>query len=67
MPELPEHVRRNRALWDQLATQFVSAGEHGWSINAPNWGIWSVPESEVHMFPQDLVWNDVIKLGCGSA
>ena len=52
MTELPEHVRHNRAHWDQLAPQFVSAGEHGWAINEPNWGIWSVPESEVHMFPE---------------
>src|SRR6266436_5761583 len=67
MTELPEHVRRNRAHWDQLPPQFVSAGEHGWAINEPNWGIWSVPESEVHMFPEDLIGKDVIELGCGTA
>ena len=67
MTDLPEHVRRNRAHWDQLAAQFVSAGEHRWTVNEPNWGIWSVPESEVHMFPQDLVGKDVIELGCGTA
>lgn len=67
MTELPEHVRRNRAHWDQLAPQFVSAGEHGWAINEPNWGIWSVPEWEVPMFPEDLVGKDVIELGCGTA
>jgi SAM-dependent methyltransferase len=67
MNELPEHVRRNRAHWDQLAPQFVSAGEHGWSITEPNWGIWDVPESEVRMFPDDLAGKDVIELGCGTA
>jgi SAM-dependent methyltransferase len=67
MTELPEHVRRNRAHWDQLAPQYVAAGEHGWTITEPNWGIWSVPESEVRMFPGDLAGADAIELGCGTA
>jgi SAM-dependent methyltransferase len=67
MNELPQHVRRNRAHWDELASNYVSAGEHGWAINQPNWGIWSVPESEVRMFPDDLDGKDVIELGCGTA
>jgi SAM-dependent methyltransferase len=67
MNELPEHVRRNRAHWDQLASSYVSAGEHGWAINEPNWGIWSVPESKLRMFPDDLAGKDVIELGCGTA
>ena len=28
MNELSEHVRRNRAHWDRLASNYVSAGEH---------------------------------------
>ena len=67
MNRLPEHVRRNRAHWDQLAANYVSAGEHGWAIDVPNWGIWSVPESEVRMFPDNLAGKDVIELGCGTA
>jgi SAM-dependent methyltransferase len=67
MAELDEYVRRNRAHWDQLAQQFVAAGEHGWAISEPNWGIWSVPESEVRMFPNDLAGADAIELGCGTA
>ena len=67
MTELPEHVRRNRTYWDQLAPQYVSAGERGWASNEPNWGIWDVPEAEVGMFPDDLAGKDVIELGCGTA
>jgi SAM-dependent methyltransferase len=67
MTDLPEHVRRNRDHWDQLATTYVAAGERAWANNAPSWGIWSVPESEVGMFPDDLVGRDVIELGCGTA
>jgi SAM-dependent methyltransferase len=67
MAELAEHVRRNRAHWDQLAPQYVAAGEHGWAITEPNWGIWSMPESEVHMFPDNLAGVDAIELGRGTA
>ena len=67
MAELAEHVRRNRAHWDQLAAQYVAAGEHGWAITEPNWGIWSVPEPEVRMFPDVLMGVDAIELGCGTA
>ena len=67
MNQLPEHVRRNRAHWDQLAANYVSAGEHSWITKEPNWGMWSVPESEVRMFPDDLAGKDVIELGCGTA
>ena len=67
MTDLPEHVRRNGDHWDQLATTYVVAGERAWASNVPSWGIWSVPESEVGMFPDDLAGKDVIELGCGTA
>jgi SAM-dependent methyltransferase len=65
--ELPEHVRRNRALWDRWADNYVAAGERGWASDAPKWGIWGVPESQVGMFPLDLAGKDAIELGCGTA
>jgi SAM-dependent methyltransferase len=67
MGDLPEHVRRNRTHWDQLAAKYASAGERSWANNAPRWGIWGVPESEVGMLPDDLAGKDVIELGCGTA
>jgi SAM-dependent methyltransferase len=67
MSELPEHVRRNRAMWDDWAKRFAAAGERAWAENKITWGIWSVPESEVRMFPGDLAGMDVIELGCGTA
>ena len=30
MRDLPEHVRRNRMLWDDWARKFVAAGEKAW-------------------------------------
>ncbi len=67
MSELPEHVRRNRALWDDWAAQYVESGERGWAQDAPDWGIWGVPESELHVLPDDLTGTDAIELGCGTA
>jgi len=67
MDDLPEHVRRNRAMWDDWAKRFVAAGERAWKENQPSWGIWGVPESEVRMFPDDVAGKDVIELGCGAA
>jgi SAM-dependent methyltransferase len=63
--ELPEHAARNREHWDQLAEGYVAAGERSWT-EEPSWGIWSIPESELHLIDgvQD---QDVIELGCGTA
>lgn len=65
--ELPEHVRRNRAYWDELAVEYVDNGERNWATDAPSWGIWGIPDSEVGMLPADLEGKDVIELGCGTA
>jgi len=67
MSELPEHVVRNRALWDAWAAKYVESGERGWAEETPSWGIWSVPESELHVLPDHLAGLDAIELGCGTA
>ncbi len=67
MNELPEHVRRNRALWDDWAQKFVASAEANWAHTTPAWGIWHVSESEIRMLPDDLVGKDAIELGCGTA
>ncbi len=67
MSELPEHVRRNRAMWDDWAKQYATAGERAWARDTPVWGIWGVDESELRMLPEDIAGKDVIELGCGTA
>src|SRR4029453_1355643 len=67
MTDVPEHVRRNRVLWDEWAQKFAAGGEEAWAQGTPTWGIWSVPESRVKMLPEDLAGKDVIELGCGTA
>jgi SAM-dependent methyltransferase len=67
MSDLPDHVLKNRAYWDRKAGDFVAAGEECWRQEAPTWGIWGVPESDVGMLPADLAGKDAIELGCGTA
>jgi len=67
MTDLPEHVRRNRALWDDWAVKYAEAGERGWAQAAPDWGIWGVSEEQARMIPADLAGKDAIELGCGTA
>jgi SAM-dependent methyltransferase len=65
--DLPEHVRKNRAKWDGQAEQYAAAGERAWALDAPAWGIWHVPETELQLLPHDLKDKDAIELGCGTA
>ena len=67
MSDLPEHVRRNRIAWDEWAKDFVAAGDRAWARDAPTWGIWGVPESEVGMLAEGVAGKDTIELGCGTA
>jgi SAM-dependent methyltransferase len=65
--ELPEHVTRNRAYWDDLARQYIEAGERAWAKQEPEWGIWHVPEAQIQIFSEQLAGKDAIELGCGTA
>jgi len=67
MSDLPEHVRRNRAKWDELAPAYAASGERGWAENKPAWRIFQVPEDELHLLPGDLAGKNAIELGCGTA
>ena len=64
---LPEHVRRNRAHWDELAALYAGNGEENWARDEPVWGIWAIPESVARLLPDELEGRDVIELGCGTA
>ena len=65
--DLPDHVRRNRALWDDWAKEYAAAGEEHWAGDTPRWGIWGVPETDLGILPADIAGKDVIELGCGTA
>jgi SAM-dependent methyltransferase len=65
--DLPDHVLRNRSAWDRWAADYVAAGEREWRLTPgqETWGIWGIPESEVHLLP-DVAGLDSIELGCGT-
>ena len=63
--ELTEHATRNRAEWNALAPEYVEAGRAAWARRSPDWGMWSVPEEQVHILP-DVRGSDVVDLGCGT-
>jgi ubiquinone/menaquinone biosynthesis C-methylase UbiE len=65
--ELPEYVRRNRALWNVWAEAYIAPAERNWASDSPTWGIWGVPESDLGVLPADLAGRDAIELGCGTA
>ena len=67
MNELPDHVARNRVEWDRWANEYEEAGRRNWAAEEPSWGIWSVRESQVMMFPAEVAGVDAIELGCGTA
>jgi len=48
------YVARNRAYWDDLAKEYVEAGERAWAKKEPAWGIWQVPEAELQVFPEQI-------------
>jgi SAM-dependent methyltransferase len=65
---LPEHVQRNRTAWDEWAVEFVGPGERAWRLGPgeETWGTWDLPESDLHLLPDDLGGKDTIELGCGT-
>jgi SAM-dependent methyltransferase len=66
--ELPDHVRINRAMWDDYAPKWVGAAERCWAMRPgeETWGMFGFPESEVRLLPDDLAGLDAIELGCGT-
>jgi SAM-dependent methyltransferase len=64
--EHSDHVRRNRAAWDEESERYFEPGRRAWESDEPTWGIWNVPEHELHALPE-VAGKDVLELGCGTA
>jgi SAM-dependent methyltransferase len=64
-PEHAEHVLQNRAAWDGWAPGYVAGGRRDWT-EAPNWGVWRIPETELRLIP-DVAGRAAVELGCGTA
>jgi SAM-dependent methyltransferase len=65
--ETPDHVLRNRQRWDRLAAEYVEPGRLNWQREEPEWGVFSVPESQLHVLPEDASGLESVELGCGTA
>ena len=65
LPELPEYAARNREYWDAHAPEWIDAGERNWASPEPTWGMWGIPESELHML-EGVAGKDAVELGCGT-
>jgi SAM-dependent methyltransferase len=66
MSKAPDHVGRNRAMWDRWASDYAEPGRRNWAQDEPSWGVWGVPESQLHVLPASLARLDTIELGCGT-
>lgn len=62
---LPDYVRANRTLWDADAHALVAPGERAWA-GEPSWGVWSVPEQQLRLLPDDMNGMRAVELGCGT-
>jgi SAM-dependent methyltransferase len=58
--------RRNRRFWDTDADAYQQVHGHRLRAAALAWGIWRIPESELHILG-DVAGADVLELGCGAA
>jgi SAM-dependent methyltransferase len=63
----PDYLVRNRHAWDSWAAEYVEPAERNWGADQARWGIWGVPESELHLLPDNLAGRETIELGCGTA
>jgi SAM-dependent methyltransferase len=61
----PDYVRANRETWNAQADRYAEAGRLRWA-EEPTWGIWGIPEADVHLLPAALDGRDSIELGCGT-
>ena len=62
-----DYVEGNRISWTGQASAYATAGERAWASGEPTWGIFSIPEAQVGLLPDDLEGKDVVELGCGTA
>ncbi len=65
--DLPEHVRRNRQVWDDRHSEWFGARAREQWAAEPHWGVWAVPQTDLPVLPDDLAGKDLIELGCGTA
>jgi SAM-dependent methyltransferase len=64
--EYPDYLMRNRAAWERWAMRSPMEGRQEWEHKELRWGIWRIPESELHLVDGLAPGADVVELGCGT-
>jgi SAM-dependent methyltransferase len=65
--DFPEYVAQNVENWTRQNAEYTDdRAAESWAREEIAWGIWSIPESEVHVLP-DVSGLDIVELGCGTA
>ncbi len=57
---------RNRELWNAKSDSYQAAHGTNLSEKALAWGVWRIPESEIHVLGA-VEGRDILELGCGAA
>jgi SAM-dependent methyltransferase len=65
MTDVPDYIKVNRDAWDASANEYAGYAGTTWA-GEPAWGIFSVPDVEVGMMPDDLEGKQVLDAGCGT-
>jgi SAM-dependent methyltransferase len=61
-----DHLQGNVEWWQAREAGETELARRAWSADEPSWGIFGVPESEVHLLPDELEGVDAVELGCGT-
>ena len=62
-----DYLRRNRSWWNEQATLYARHAADAWAQVEPSWGIWGIPEREVHLLDAVAPGAAVLEDGCGTA
>jgi SAM-dependent methyltransferase len=63
-----DSVGINKELWTRSNAQYTDAkASAAWAQPEIAWGVWQVPEAQVHALPASVAGLDVVELGCGTA
>ena len=65
--QLPEHVRKNRDMWNASSDEYEQRNAQALSgERAMAWGLWRIPEAELHILGE-VAGKDILEFGCGAA
>ena len=66
MKQTPEHILRNRALWNADGEAYERRHAEQLSTGPQKWGVWGIPEADLNVLG-NVNDRDVLELGCGAA